>query len=330
MQMPGRHGNTGDYRYGFNGQESDDEWTGSESHVSYTWRCYDTRLGRFLSIDPLSSVFVASTPYSFAANTPIWAFELEGAAPAIKTDVKIGTETYRVKVRRRNPQRAVIRTVGTLQRTSMNFRGPRDWNNGNSRYRGVLQKLGLQRPFSSGLLRPGRTIFNTAGRDFDNFEETEHDGVSAMTILDAMLVDNPGVSILFVGNHKVTNGRPMYDANNALIGNSGNPAADNIFSQGRAQLVKDEWLFDNNNALAISVTDASKYNVRNKYLRDMGDDAVGITVLFNIDPVFKADNVRFMDHQSRSVTPKQNERDQRRDTRTSKRLLRRIDRDLEN
>jgi hypothetical protein len=36
MQMVGRNGSTSDYRYGFQGQETDDEVTGSESHVAWT------------------------------------------------------------------------------------------------------------------------------------------------------------------------------------------------------------------------------------------------------------------------------------------------------
>jgi RHS repeat-associated protein len=71
MQMPGRNASTGDYRYGFNGQETDDEITGSESHVSYKYRMHDARLGRFLSPDPYLSSFPALTPYQFAINSPI-------------------------------------------------------------------------------------------------------------------------------------------------------------------------------------------------------------------------------------------------------------------
>jgi RHS repeat-associated protein len=82
MQMPGRHGNTGDYRYGFQGQETDDEITGSESHVSYTYRCHDTRLGRFLSVDPLTAKYPHYSPYSFSGNRVIDMVELEGLEPA--------------------------------------------------------------------------------------------------------------------------------------------------------------------------------------------------------------------------------------------------------
>lgn len=41
-------------------------------------RIYDTRLGRFLSIDPLTPKYPELTPYQFASNTPIQAIDLDG------------------------------------------------------------------------------------------------------------------------------------------------------------------------------------------------------------------------------------------------------------
>jgi RHS repeat-associated protein len=78
MQMPGRNGSTGDYRYGFQGQETDDEVTGSESHVSYKYRMHDARLGRFLSLDPLAPDYPHNSPYAFSENRVIDGVELEG------------------------------------------------------------------------------------------------------------------------------------------------------------------------------------------------------------------------------------------------------------
>jgi RHS repeat-associated protein len=78
MQMPGRHGNTSDYRYGFQGQETDDEVTGSESHVAFKYRVHDARLGRFLSVDPLSASYPHNSPYAFSENRVINGVELEG------------------------------------------------------------------------------------------------------------------------------------------------------------------------------------------------------------------------------------------------------------
>jgi RHS repeat-associated protein len=78
MQMVGRNASTGDYRYGFQGQESDNEITGSESHIGWTYRCNDVRLGRFLSLDPLAPDYPMYSPYHFSSNQPIHAGEFEG------------------------------------------------------------------------------------------------------------------------------------------------------------------------------------------------------------------------------------------------------------
>ncbi len=48
-------------------------------------RIYDPRLGRFLSVDPLTNKFPWFTPYQFAGNMPIWAIDLDGAEPEIQT-----------------------------------------------------------------------------------------------------------------------------------------------------------------------------------------------------------------------------------------------------
>ncbi len=44
-------------------------------------RIYDPRLGRFLSVDPLSPEYPWYTPYQFAGNTPIRCVDLDGLEP---------------------------------------------------------------------------------------------------------------------------------------------------------------------------------------------------------------------------------------------------------
>jgi len=67
------------YRYGFNGKEKTDEVTGvTGATYDYGFRIYDSRLGRFLSVDPLTQSFPWWTPYQFAGNTPIQALDLDG------------------------------------------------------------------------------------------------------------------------------------------------------------------------------------------------------------------------------------------------------------
>jgi len=56
--------------FGFNGQIQDQEWMGGQS-VAFEFRTQDTRLGRFLSTDPLTAQTPWETPYAFAGNSPI-------------------------------------------------------------------------------------------------------------------------------------------------------------------------------------------------------------------------------------------------------------------
>lgn len=67
------------YRFGFNGKEKDDEVKGAGGQQDYGMRIYDPRLGRFLSVDPLTKDYPWYTPYQFAGNKPIWAIDLDGA-----------------------------------------------------------------------------------------------------------------------------------------------------------------------------------------------------------------------------------------------------------
>jgi RHS repeat-associated protein len=82
MIMPGRRFSAGgSYRFGFNGKEDDDEVKGDGNQQDYGMRIYDPRLGRFLSVDPISAKFPELSPYQFAGNMPIWAIDLDGLEP---------------------------------------------------------------------------------------------------------------------------------------------------------------------------------------------------------------------------------------------------------
>ncbi len=78
------------YRYGFNGKENDSEVKGEGNQQDYGMRVYDPRLGRFLSVDPLTKGFPFYTPYQFAGNMPVWAIDLDGAEPIPYWKVRSG------------------------------------------------------------------------------------------------------------------------------------------------------------------------------------------------------------------------------------------------
>lgn len=69
------------YRYGFQGQERDDEAKGEGNSYDFGARIYDPRIGRWLSIDPLAGKFPDQSPYSFAYNNPIRYLDFKGESP---------------------------------------------------------------------------------------------------------------------------------------------------------------------------------------------------------------------------------------------------------
>jgi RHS repeat-associated protein len=80
----------GNYRYGFNGKENDDEVKGEGNQQDYGMRIYDPRLGRFLSVDPLTRSYPELTPYQFASNSPIASIDLDGLEGLVATGMPLG------------------------------------------------------------------------------------------------------------------------------------------------------------------------------------------------------------------------------------------------
>ena len=94
------------YSYGFQGQERDDEVSGSGNSYSYKYRMHNPRLGRFFAVDPMAREYPWNSPYAFSENRLIDGVELEGlefaekrvdnksrgvlSTPTTKTDVAIG------------------------------------------------------------------------------------------------------------------------------------------------------------------------------------------------------------------------------------------------
>ena len=83
MLLPNRHGNSGDYRYGFQGQEMDNEVKGEGNSINYKYRMHDPRVGRFFATDPLERSYPYYSPYQFSGNRVIDMVELEGLETGI-------------------------------------------------------------------------------------------------------------------------------------------------------------------------------------------------------------------------------------------------------
>ncbi len=68
--------NAAEYRYGFSGKENDKDI--SDGGQDYGMRIYDSRLGKFLSVDPLASIYPWNSPYSYAEGDPINFTDIDG------------------------------------------------------------------------------------------------------------------------------------------------------------------------------------------------------------------------------------------------------------
>ncbi|MHB1276961.1 MAG: RHS repeat-associated core domain-containing protein [Bacteroidia bacterium] len=60
-----------DYRFGFNGMEKDNEAKGQGNSLDFGARIYDSRLGRWLSVDPSFKMYTGISPFHFATNNPV-------------------------------------------------------------------------------------------------------------------------------------------------------------------------------------------------------------------------------------------------------------------
>jgi RHS repeat-associated protein len=66
------------YRFGFNGMQKDDEVSGSGNNLDFGARIYDSRLGRWMSLDPLMIKYPSLTPFNFVNNSPIIQMDIDG------------------------------------------------------------------------------------------------------------------------------------------------------------------------------------------------------------------------------------------------------------
>jgi len=83
--MPGRnYQSSTPFRYGYNGKEKDDEIKGNGNSVDFGARMLDTRLGRWMSCDPLQGKYPDFSPYNFTLDNPILFIDPDGRIVTIK------------------------------------------------------------------------------------------------------------------------------------------------------------------------------------------------------------------------------------------------------
>jgi len=78
MIMDGRSWNTDKVKFGFNGKENDNEIAGNNNSLDFGARIYNSRIGKFFSIDPLFAKSPEESSYIFAGNNPIYNLDIGG------------------------------------------------------------------------------------------------------------------------------------------------------------------------------------------------------------------------------------------------------------
>jgi RHS repeat-associated protein len=86
MLMPGRSfSSSNGYRFGFNGKEKDNELKGDGNSLDFGARIYDSRLGRWASLDPLQNEYPSNSAFSFSINSPIVLLDPDGRTVIFST-----------------------------------------------------------------------------------------------------------------------------------------------------------------------------------------------------------------------------------------------------
>jgi len=78
MGMDSRTQSAGGYRWGFNGMEKYDDWQGEGNAYDFGARVYDSRLGRWMSVDPLAYEYPSFSPFIALINSPIRFLDPDG------------------------------------------------------------------------------------------------------------------------------------------------------------------------------------------------------------------------------------------------------------
>jgi RHS repeat-associated protein len=113
------------YRFAFNGKEQDNEVSGSGNVYDYGFRIYNPRLGKFLSVDPLVSIFPSLTPYQFSANMPIAANDLDGLEAVIKINSITVSRAF-LKIQTEEGTEAAVKMLNKFMEAK-HIKGGMDW-----------------------------------------------------------------------------------------------------------------------------------------------------------------------------------------------------------
>ncbi|RXR21253.1 hypothetical protein EQG63_04760 [Flavobacterium amnicola] len=170
--MPNRHGSSTAYRYGFQGQEKDDELKGEGNSLNYTFRMHDPRVGRFFTTDPLTADYPWYSPYQFAGNKVVQFVELEGLEEGIKlTGIDLSTVDLKND---KSVEAGILRGAMNLVKPTWWWEGIKGtaiqtWNfNGGNGWGGVMEA--------------NQKIMNDASYISKIFQEKDYGAIAQLTV----------------------------------------------------------------------------------------------------------------------------------------------------
>ncbi|WP_428741886.1 RHS repeat-associated core domain-containing protein [Tenacibaculum sp.] len=120
--LPNRQGavEASGYRYGFQGQEKDDEIKGEGNSLNYKFRMYDPRVGRFFAVDPLFRDYPHNSPYSFAENRVVDGVELEGLEFLKANEARVMASYTAILINRNNVSAATMESLKKVHYSEWN------------------------------------------------------------------------------------------------------------------------------------------------------------------------------------------------------------------
>jgi RHS repeat-associated protein len=314
MAMPGRTFSNSAYRYGFNGKENDNEVKGSGNQQDYGMRIYDTRLGRFLSVDSLTKSYPFYSPYHYAGNGPIKNIDLDGAEPAgnywdwevighgdvhtttviPKTGDAISARAEQIKVKDKNGWTGWI-TKATYQTV----------------YQGITQKsasyawfneskdLGLSAKDNERWM-PFETEIQRRSREITELADNTSTAIFGVAAVGAAVPAISALSSTYLGGKFVSTG---IDFSAQMLVNGGNLNDINITSLATS------FVFNNSSSyknlfLKNSIANGLQYNSGSGYQGFLGENVSNTNIFYNIAIGTLLDKVTYgLQNLNSGVTP---------------------------
>lgn len=268
------------YRFGFQRQEKDDETHGATgTSYAFTFRSYDSRIGRFLSMDPVGQCFPFRTPYDISANNPIWFMDWDGLQPVTRNFTYSGQNfTF-----------------------STNLDTPQDFSISGSAFDFRSRDEGHENGNSLALLKGGHSqlLKMTGGGlaiDVKRLMLTSLHHVRVASLLLAVLSQNPDLHLAIIGNHDVPTydeapGNPLQKLERSSLRTKGGqvmftsdqrtPENEATWTRDRANFVNRKFFNNSNLITTLSRGDIPGTSFNGFPLPPLGRDAVGITIAFD-------------------------------------------------